>query len=90
MWLSLLLWALGVAFFLGVLFFVSGSTGAGTPGAGTGRRVGNALQPFTGIDTTHLLNLQSVYEPGKQHLRDQKMVAEPEEDDDGDPPAPGT
>lgn len=87
MWLSLVLWISVIAFFLGVLFFVAGANrNARTPGAGTGNRIGNALQPFTGIDPTFLMNLQAVYEPGKKHLVERRQDEQREDQDEGDPP----
>ena len=91
MWVNLALWAAGMAFLLGVLIFVASSSAAGrSRGDGTGKGgVGNALQPFTGVDMTPLMNLQAIYEPGKKHLIEQQQAEEREEQDEGDPPDAG-
>jgi hypothetical protein len=86
MWVTVLYWAVGFAVFVGVLLFAASSK---TSGRGPRGRVGNALQPLRGIDFGHLLNLQSVYEPGKRHLLEQQQEEGREEDDEGDPPTTG-
>jgi hypothetical protein len=83
-WVALLLWAAGLFFLVGVLLFA-----AARRTRGAGARVGNALQPLSGVDFSHLLHLQSVYEPGKQHLLEQQQEEAREDDDEGDPPATG-
>jgi hypothetical protein len=86
MWTTALFWAVGIALLVGVLLFAASSK---TSGKGSGGRMGNALQPLRGVDFSHLLNLQSIYEPGKQHLLEQQQEDGREEDDEGDPPTTG-
>jgi len=84
MWAEALAWAAGLAVFGAVLLFA-----ASHKTRGRGGRVGNALQPFRSADLSHLLNLQSIYEPGTRHLQEQRRSESREEDDEGDPPTPG-
>jgi HAMP domain-containing protein len=84
MWFELLVWVLAFAVFVAVLLFA-----ASRKTSGRSSRVGNALQPFRGVDLTHLLNLQSIYEPGSRQLLERRQSEEREEDDAGDPPRPG-
>jgi hypothetical protein len=75
-WLTAALWIGSVGLFVALLFFVSSATSRSRMGRGA-----PSMQ--------HFLVLQSVYEPGKKYVYEQKQVQLDESDDEGSGPPGG-
>jgi hypothetical protein len=74
-WVTVGLWLACPALVVALLLFVS------SPNATRIRRGGFSVQ--------HLLNLQSVWEPGARYVFEEKQAQREDEDDDGGPDRPG-
>ena len=75
-WVTVALWIGCPALLVALLVFIS------SPASPTRVRRG-------GFSVQHLLNLQSVWEPGAKYVFEEKQSQREEEDDDGGPDDPG-